>query len=289
MTTSPDAQGLARASALLDANRPEQALGELARLPAAVAVSPLAFELRAIALLRLERWGEAADAAARGLAAGGPDPDLFGHLGAALQELGDYAGAERALLSGLAQAPNDATPLCRYALVCLRVGQVDKADQLLARAAAQSPHAPSVYATRIQLAYARGDDRGAQRLSAEFLAEYPEHPMALAMHGATAGNRGHVVPAYSSLRQAVAAEPTDRDYAEAAWDAKVNAHPLLAPLRPLFRLGPVKTWLIAIAVIFGLRAVGLTVLAGVAGLCWLLYCVYSWTAPALVRRLVRRR
>jgi hypothetical protein len=37
--------------------------------------------------------------------------------------------------------------------------------------------------TRIQVAYARGDDRTAQRLSREFVAAYPENPAAHALLG----------------------------------------------------------------------------------------------------------
>jgi tetratricopeptide (TPR) repeat protein len=286
--TAPTSAGLARARALLQANRPQQALDELGRLPTDEAISLIAFQLRAIALLRLERWADAADASRRGLA-NGPDPDLLGHLGAALGELGDYPAAERALLDGLALAPHDSTLLCYYASVCLKVNQIDKAARLLERAAAEDPHGSMVYVVRIQLAFARGDDREAQRISREFLAEHPEEAQAHALHGQTAGNRGQMGDAYASMRQAVAHDPTDPDYVAAAVEAKALAHPLLLPLRPLYRIGPVKSWLIVVAAIFGLRAIGLPLLGGLLGIAWFGYCVYSWVVPPIVRRTVGRR
>lgn len=281
--------GFARARLLIEAHRPEQALAELGRLPAESTGSAEAFYLRATALLELERWVDAADAARRGLAAGGPNPTLLGQLGTALRELGDYPMAERALLDALALAPSDAYLLCRYAQLCLGAGQVDKAAKLLARAMEQDPHAPIVYATRVQLAYGRGDDREAERISSEFLGAYPDHPMALALRGFTSAQRGRVGESYESFRQAAAARPADPDYAEAAWEVRVYAHPLLRPLRPLYRLGTVKSWLLAVGIMLGLRAVGLRPLAALFGLFWLAYCVYSWLAPPLVRRMVRPR
>jgi predicted Zn-dependent protease len=280
--------GLSRARALLDANRPEQALLELGRLPTDEAISPFAFEVRAVALLRLERWAEAADAASRGLA-GGPDPDLLGHLGGALTEMGEYPAAERALLNGLALAPHHSTLLCYYAILCLKVNQIDKAALLVERAAAQDPHASLVYIVRIQLAFVRGDDKQAQRISEDYLAAYPEEAVAHSLHGQVVSNRGQVANAYASLRHAAAHDPTDQDYAKAAIAARAYAHPLLLPLRPLYRLGPVKVWLMVVVTILALNGLGASAAAGVLGLTWVVYCVYSWVVPPLVRRLSGRR
>lgn len=275
---------LARARALIEAHRPEQALYELAQLPAEIATSPDAFRLRTGALLELERWPEAVDSARRGLAAGGPDSDLLGQLGAALHHVGDLPGAERALLDALALDPSDVWLLCRYAQLCLGVGQTGKAARLLDRAAQENPHAAVVYATRVQLEYARGDDRAAAEAAEAFVAAYPNHPVALAMHGQTASQRGRTGSAYRSFRRAVAEDPTDSDYASAAWEARVWNHPLLRPLRPLHRLGVIGSWLFAVGTIFALRALGLRPLATLFAVAWFLYCVYSWVMPPLVRR-----
>src|SRR5262249_36628471 len=152
-------------------------------------------------------------------------------------------------------------------------GQVEKAKLLWARAAALDPHHHTVMATRVAVAIGAADDREAQRASDQFLAEYPADPVALAFQGQVTEMRGG--SGYGSIRQAVAADPTDQEYADLAWEARVYAHPLMVPLRPLFRLGTVKSWLIAVAVMFGLRAVGLTVPAFIASMAWLALCVYS--------------
>lgn len=289
MTEHAHAPALMRAHALLAADRPEEALRELAVLPESDAMSALVFELRAAALLQLERWSEAGDAARAGLAAGGPDPDLLCQLGLAEYRLGRHETAERALLDGLAIAPEDVSLLCVYARLCLEHGQLDKARRLVDLAAAQQPDAPTVYATRVQLAHASGDDALAQRISREFVAAHPENAQAHALLGGTSAARGQVRSAYSWLRQAVANDPADRDYAKAAYEARIALHPLMLPVRPFARFGAVKTWIAAIVVIYGLRALGLYPLATVAGLAWFALCVYSWVVPPLLRRWLMRR
>jgi tetratricopeptide (TPR) repeat protein len=279
---------LARAQALLLAGRPHEALTELATLPAAEAVGPVATRLRCAALAQLDRWPEVVEAARAGLGASGPDPDLLRQLGRAEHELGRSEIAERALLDGLAMAPDDVELLCTYADVCAANGQVDKAARLVDRAAAVQPHAPMVYATRIQVAYARGDDRAAQRLSREFVAAYPENPAAHALLGGTSAARGQVGPAYEGFRQAAASMPAEQAFAESAMDLRIARHPLMLPIRPILRFGPLKTWVAAVLLIFGLRAAGLTALSAAVALLWLVLCVYSWVVPPLVRRWVRR-
>lgn len=281
--------GLARSQALLVAGRPEEALRELAALPASDAIGARAFELRCAALIQLDRWQEAAAAARQGLAAGGPDPDLLRMLADAEKELGNLEVAERAVLDGLALDPNDPDLLCSYARLCVAAGQVDKAGKLAGRAAAIAPHAPVVYAARIQVAYARGDDKGGQKIAREFVAEHPENAAAHAMLGGMSALRGQVNAADSGFRQAVAASPEVNEYAELALEARVAKHPLMAPVRPFMRFGPIKTWIAAIVVLYTLRTIGTPGIAFTFAMVWIAFCAYSWVVPPLVRRWVRRR
>jgi hypothetical protein len=71
-------------------------------------------------------------------------------------------------------------------------------------------------------------------------------------------------------------------------EMRVNRHPLMLPIRPILRFGPLTTWLIAVALIFGLRAVGLPSLAFIAAIAWLAFCLYSWVVPPLLRRWMLR-
>lgn len=213
----------ARARVLLSADRPEDALRELVALPASDAISAEAHTLRAYALVNLDRWPDAALAAREGLAPGGPDPDLLRLLGRAEQEMGRLREAERALLDGLALAPNDADLLCAYARLCLADQEVDKAAELVERAAAQEPHSPSAYATRVQIAYARGDDRAAQRIAREFVAEYPENPAAHALLAAPAPLAGRSVTRTPGCARRRRTRPTSRCSPSRRWRPRLPA------------------------------------------------------------------
>jgi len=279
---------LHHAQALLATGRPEQALTQLSMLPANEVTGSYAMQLRCAALSQLDRWTEVGDAARAALAANGPDPDLLLWLGRAEHEAGRDPQAERAFLDGLALAPNDVDLLCAYADLCASDGQLEKAGKLVDLAAARAPQAPVVYATRIQVAHARGDDREAQRISQEFVGAHPDNPVAHALLGGTSAARGHVDAAYEGFRQAAAARPTEQVFAESAMELRVARHPLMRPLRPILRFGALKTWLVAVTLIIGLRAIGLPVLGGLLGFVWLAFCVYSWVVPPLVRKWVLR-
>jgi hypothetical protein len=101
--------------------------------------------------------------------------------------------------------------------------------------------------------------------------------------------RGQTGAAYAGLRQGAAADPTDPDYAEAALDLRIARHPLLLPVRPIVRFGPLRAWPAAMMLIFGLRQLGLPVASFAAAVAWLALCVYSWVVPPLVRGWMRRR
>jgi len=283
VTAATGESGVARAEALLEVGRPRQALAELARLGPDTAEDARAFRLRVEALIALDAWAAAARTARQGLALHSTDAELMGQLGLALHALGDYPGAERALLDALAIDPFDAVRRCRYALLCMSVGQLRKATRLVLAAAQTAPESAIVYVARVQLEFARGRDRAAERIAAEFVGRYPSMPVALALYGRSAALRGRTVAAYQSFARAVAEDPADEERARVAETLRIRAHPLLRPLRPLERVGPVGAWLATVVAFVVLRAFGLTPLAVLVAFVSFGYNAYSWVAPFLVR------
>jgi hypothetical protein len=59
--------------------------------------------------------------------------------------------------------------------------------------------------------------------------------------------------------------------------------PSVNPLRWLVNLGPLKSWLVVMAIIIGLNLLGLRLLAWVVALTWLAYAAYTWIAPHIRR------
>lgn len=280
-------RGLSLAQHWLEVNRPERALDELGRLPHDEAMSLPACLLRVGALLRAERPAAAKLAATRALDLHGTEPRLLALLAVACRARGELEESERALLRALSFDPEDVGLLCEYAELCVSVGQVDKAEALLERAAAIDPEAEAVITGRVLVAAARGRSVEAYRQAREALGRHPDSMAAHVYHSVVATERGKFREASRSSSR-VAAETGDADALAMARDDRVIAHPLLVPLRPLFRFGPLRTWVAVVVVLMMLRFVS-PPLASVVGLFWIVYCVYSWVVPPLVRRHVSRR
>jgi Flp pilus assembly protein TadD len=281
------ARGLSLAQHWLEVNRPDRALEELGRLPRDEAMSLPACLLRVGALLRAERPAAAKLAATRALDLHGTEPRLLALLALACRVRGELEESERALLQALSHDPEDVGLLCEYAELCVSVGQLDKAEALLERAAAVEPDAEAVTTGRVLVAAARGRSAEAYRRAREALGRHPDSTVAHVYHSVVATEHGKFREAGRSSSR-VAAETGDPDALAMARDDRVIAHPLLVPLRPLFRFGPLRTWVAVVVVLMILRFVS-PPLAAAVGLFWIVYCVYSWVVPPLVRWYVSRR
>lgn len=285
----PSESRLQMAAHWLRIGRPERVLDELQGLSGDAAVDYRAYLFRGAALHSLDRNPEAIDVLRDGLAQHGPFPAMLHVLGSALRSEGRLPEAEAAFLQGLSLDPNDPNLLLGYAHVCLAAGQAEKAGALVERAASQAPESVAVSAARAQVAFALGNDRDMHRHSAEALSYDPEDPNARALHGTASMLTGDARAGYNSLRSAAAAQPGDDDLRAAAREAKLFNHPLMLPLRPFARLNPLIVWVAAVAVIYGLRAVGLGSLSFAFAMIWLGFCVYSWVVPPIVRRRITRK
>jgi tetratricopeptide (TPR) repeat protein len=155
-------------------------------------------------------------------------------------------------------------------------------------AAAGDPDSPDVLAGRQALAYLRGDDREARRLSEQLLALDPESIRGRRLLGVYDFNRGRAASAAEHFGEAVRADPTVDQYALDAREAsRMARNPLWWPSLFFARTGVVGSWVGAMVVIFGLRAAGLATAATVALVAWFVICVWSWVVPPILNRLER--
>lgn len=281
MTTSYE-----HARTLLSLGRAEEALETLADAPEVD--EPEWWRAHASALLVLDRYEDAARSALEGLECAPEHPYLLDALAAARLGLEDLAGAEEAILAALRVDAEDPDLLTRYAHVVATARQLDKAEKLVVRALAIDPENTFALHMHALIATARDDPREAIARSRELLRHVPESAFGHAILGAVHSQEGDVDDAADHLRRAVVLDPYDDDVADAARKARVASHWLLWPLRPLNKFGAAPVWIAAVALIYSLRAMKMRTAAGVLGLVWLTYCVYSWVVPPLVRRLTRR-
>jgi tetratricopeptide (TPR) repeat protein len=272
----------------IEIGRPEQALASLSALDSDAATTSEARRLRGFAFLGIEDFDRAADEASDGLQDVPGAIDLLFLLSVAEERRGRLGQAEAAILAALEQDPDDPELLCQYADVLMRGGQLDKAARVLDAAGQGDPDSPDVLAGRQSLAYLRGDNREARRLSEEMLALDPESVRGHRMLGVFDLQRGRAASAADRFGEAVRSDPTDERYAADAREAKRMAHnPLWWPSLFFARTGVVGSWVGAMAVIFGLRAAGLATAATVAVIAWLVLCLWSWVVPPILERLER--
>lgn len=284
----PDGKNLALAHHYLDIDQPQRALQALDSSGATVE-APDYWLLRGQALYDLGRYAEARTAAREGLAR---EPESVGLLYLSCNaevKLGDAAAAERAILAALRLAPEDPYLLCRYAHLVAKAGQIDKAGRLVDEAARVAPDSPVVHKARATLSYLRGKNREMGEHSQRVLADDPDDPYGHSMLGVSAASRGRAGDAARHFASAVRLAPADNTLAEAARESRVASHPLMWPLAPFSRLGPGVVWIGAMVIIFGLRALGFTTAALALTVVYLVWCLYSWITPPLLRRWLRGR
>ena len=280
---------LALADRYLEIGKPERALQTLDDAGGIVLHSALYWRLRTRAYLQMERYPEAKDELMGGLANSPEDVVLMYLLSICEWKLGDLAAAERAILGALRQFPNEPSLLSRYALLVSRAGQIEKARRLINRAAEIDPHDTDVLRVRVALSQAQGDHKEVERLTRRLLAEDPEEAFGHRALGDLSLEQGKMGKAARHYRTAAAFDPSDASTLQAARVSAFYTHPLLWPVRPFTHFGPAKVWLAAIVLIYGLRALGLDLVAGVLAIIYLLLAVYSWVVPPLLRRWLRRR
>ncbi|WBQ01870.1 tetratricopeptide repeat protein [Kribbella sp. CA-293567] len=273
----------------LQIGHPERTLDELQGLWGDAALDYRAFLFRGAALHALDRNDEAIVVLRDGLTHFGPFTPLLQLLGSALRSVGQLQEAESVYLQGLSLDPGEPDLLLGYALVCLAAGQPEKAAALVERAASYAPESASVAAARAQVAFAQGRHKDMRRHSQEALSVDPENPGAQALHGTASMLTGDPRTGYRSLASAAASNPADQDLRGAAREAKLISHPLLRPLRPFQRFNPLVVWIGAVVIIYALRFAGLRPLSILFAIGWFAFCIYSWVAPPLVRRMINRK
>ena len=98
-----------------------------------------------------------------------------------------------------------------------------------------------------------------------------------------------MIDARDALDEAVRLDPSDPDFAEAAREARILMHPVLAPVRPLWRFGRWRSYFTYLTISFALAAAGLKSARYVIVGIWITIVLLSWTAPRILRWREKRK
>ena len=205
-------QELARASAMLDVRRYDEATSLLAQLVAAEPESSRAWCLMARAHLGADRYADATVAANRAVAL---DPgDEWPHRLAsnALVHLGNFAGALRAAYEARRLAPSYwQTHVC-VAQAALAAQRLDLATEAATRARGLAPNEPDVHFLSGKVSLAGGDLTGARLHQERALALDPAHSGAMNELGRIRLRRHDSAGAIRHFISAARATPDERIY-----------------------------------------------------------------------------
>jgi tetratricopeptide (TPR) repeat protein len=277
-------KSLALARHYLTIKRPEQALETLSNLGDSTFDNSDAWSMRGQAFFLLGRYADTVKAVDAGLKNDPTSIDLLYWRSVALEHLNDLAGAETTLLSALRLSPDHPWLLSRYARLVARAGQFAKAEQLLQRAEQLDPEDQFVRQVRVTLAYLQGKDQQVLQSSRQILADDPDDVFAHTMIGAAHIEQGEANKASQALSKAARIDPSNREIVSIARETRQATHPLLWPIIPFQRFGSIKIWIGVLLLIMLLRTIGMTPLAGMIAIVYLIFVLYSWIVPWLLKR-----
>ena len=281
-------QQVALALHYLAVGRPREALRVLDDVPSELVTQPEYWLLRARANFGLGELEEGAKAAERGLELDPEDTDLLNILALCQLESGHEGLADKTLFRALTIEPDDPVLLANRALVLARMREFPEAHALVDKAVGLAPWSTHVATVRVQVAMLAGDP-DAQRLVDELLAHDPANEVAHALQGNLASRNKQFVAASRAFDEAARLDPTNSDLVGTARQARVAPHPLLAPLRGIWRVGWFLARVVLLLVFIGLNAAGLHTLAELVFAAWLALLVFSLTAPRYLRWRMKRK
>jgi tetratricopeptide (TPR) repeat protein len=286
--SSRQTSGLTLARHYLEVHRPQAALDALAGVTGDDLDDAEYWTIRAEALLELDRAAEGADAARRGLEHDPQDISLLDALALCELDGGDLAAAQQALDSALAILPDHPVLLSHRALALALDKRYDAAREAVEHAMSVDPESRSVLRVQAQVAVL-ADDREAEHYIDELLAADPEDRIGHALRGNLAVKQKRFKQASKAFREAARLDPRDKEIAGVARNARVAAHPLLAPVRPMWRFGRWRSYFLYLTLITVLAAARLQTLRIVVICVWLVIVILSWVGPRILRRLEERK
>ncbi|MFZ5814405.1 MAG: tetratricopeptide repeat protein [Bacillota bacterium] len=248
--------------------------------------SPELLFLLAVCEYSLDHYDEAEQLCRQVRAYGDPDdPRAEALLGRIALQREDYPTAERHLLAALRMDPQDASNMALYAQVLLKAGHEKKARQVLEEALRLDPENEVVLQVRYLFHQAKGQLQGELEALERYMIHGSNEVNKLLTAARTAIFRGRHREARELVREAFLLNPTDQELLSILRHMEVEGHPLMAPLRWVSRVGgPGAVWIGAMLIGFGSRALGWVEFAAAFALLYLLFALYTWVVPPLLRR-----
>lgn len=203
-----------------------------------------------------------------------------------------HAEAEETVIDVLKEYPEDPDPYALYAQIMLNTLNVDKAERLATEALKlDADNINAMYVHTICGFIKSSGDEQRERLR-RMLQEHPDQMQASLGLVQFLATNGKVSEAYELARELVLADPENEPLAEMANELRIASHwsmKLMWPMQKWGWAGAIGIWIVAVALMRStfLDGTPLEPAKPVIAVLFLLYVVYSWVWPPLLRRIMR--
>jgi tetratricopeptide (TPR) repeat protein len=207
------------------------------------------------------------------------------------EEVKEFAQAEALWIGLLREYPEDADLYASYAELMLKTLNLDKAGRLAKEGLRHEPeNAGCLYVAAVIDVIEGGGARGTRQDNLKtLLLEHPEHVRTAFALVIALNDRGQHRDALRIAQELLRSQPDSQQYVALVRELKMQSHWTMMPLYPMQRWGWGGAAAVSIAGIVGVRALSNVVPEPVAltiVYTWLIYCIYSWVWPSILRKLI---
>lgn len=207
-------------------------------------------------------------------------------------ELENFIESEQAFIDLLRDYPEEPELYAMYASIMLQTFNIEKAQKLAAEALRRDPSNENAMNVHVLCGFIGSSGEEQRRRLHELLTEHPDQAQTTIRVVQMLLDQGKNKEAYALARELVVLDPSNEELVELAASLRRMSHWSLLPLWPMQKwgwAGSVGIWLIAIGIINSglLDDPPLDAYKGPFTMAILIYVVYSWVWPPILKRILR--
>lgn len=194
-----------------------------------------------------------------------------------------YQRAETHYLEALRIQPTYAEALSGYGALMMLTGHSAKGTKLLEEAKRLEPENPMVLKQWFNYFQSQEDHSNMEGTLCDIVDNVSDRKSHLIHIMKLKIDENDYKGAFESCREAYLMDPTNQMLLNALRELEITSNPLMRPMHLAAKLGSVKIWIGAIAIMFTLSFLGLYALSNVFITAYLVFCVYSWTINPILK------
>lgn len=211
-------------------------------------------------------------------------------LGTIYQEQKRFQEAESLFLEVLNIVPDRPEVLVSYGNLMIRTGHEEKAIELTEEALKLDPENGQVLQLALHIYSMKQDKKMQMELIERVMASSSDEVQKLVQLGLIHYMKKDYGEAREQIRQAFLLDPTNNGVHEILVELDELTHPFFVANRFIDRIGgPAVVWVLAIAIIYGLRLLKLDIPLFIFAVFYIILVIMSWASAPLYKLLIKKR